>query len=189
MGTISEWIAEDVRKFKLVYSLSSCGNHGDVEDNRQLHSPLKGAPSWLFEPTTFDGEKIKYFRYEDKGFFACSSYEPDGKVNEILRFLLKTWYPHPDDGHDLPIFELVGRRELEIDGFSLHRTYATFVSVDPNDYNDYYCCDYHKVFHRLAESKEQGHPVWFYDLLYDAQAFSQCLSFIDFLCGRKIVLV
>ena len=152
-----------------------------------------GAPAWLFEEDLEYDEQIYYFRHEDKdeykAFFACSSYSRSGKSNELLRRLKrdmdmnKSLYSTIDNR---PVLELESEnRMLKIDGFSLHRPYATFVSIGlPTSFNangPFSCCDNHETFSRVAKLEDgiEGLPLWLHDILYDAKQFSKCMPFTE----------
>jgi len=178
--------------------LRSNGEHSDHFDiDTQKESPLIGAPEWLFDKRLdLGGESIIYFRHEDKGFFACSSYRTSDEVNEILRRIhCDISSDRPENREmfsDRPILEIMGRKDgnrmLKIDGCSFHRPYATFVSIPPTSYNvdgPFFCCDNHMTFSHFAKSKIniEGFPIWLPDILLDGKAFSRCLSFTEMTNG------
>ena len=147
-----------------------------------------GAPAWLFEEDLEIDEQIYYFRHEDKdeyykAFFACSSYSRSGKSNELLRRLAREM---KHSFRDCPVLELESEnRMLKIDGFSLHRPYATFVTIESqpsfNADGPFSCCDNHETFSRVAKLEDgiEGLPLWLPDILYDAKQFSKCMPFTE----------
>lgn len=175
---ISEWIGAPALEFQHVYDLNSGGFHQDrVGDNTQFECPLRGAPQWLFQRDLELGECIGYFRKGELGFMATSgSFYTES--NQILRRLAVEMGCSVLDLSDRT------RESFAIDGFSLHRQFATFLCLPPNTFKldlPFTCCDNHRTFSKLAAIggpyRVDFHPVWLKDLLHDARVYSTCLPF------------
>ena len=179
---VSVWIGAPVEEFKCVYSLGSRGFHSDCEGGAQFESPFMGAPAWLFDSDLELGEAAFYFRCGKTGFLATSSYACDTSSNECLRRLAREM--------GLSTFECAdetSRKFFRLNGFSLHRTFATLVALRPSTFSllePWTCCDNHRTCSRLASLQSvPGRPIWIKDLLYDPGTFSKCLSFSDMPMG------
>ena len=180
---ISTWIGAQASEFKHVYDLGDYGCHSDVRDGpydgTQFECPLRGTPQWLFQSDLkLGGENVGYFRKGELGFMATSSYSFDTESNQILRRLAVEMGLRVLDLNDHT------RESFAIDGFSLHRQFATFLCLPPTTFkldSPFTCCDNHRTFFRLAAiggpHRVDFHPIWLKDLLYDAEVYSTCLPF------------
>ena len=175
---ISAWIGAPLTDFKHVYDLWPYGLHSDHERGTQFECPLLGAPKWLFKDEFNFTELIGFFRHGGLGFMATSSYSFGESSNSVLRRLGAEMH--------LPVLELNDntRDAFRIDGFSLHRRFATLVALPPSTFKidtPFTCCDNHRTFSALASlgggHHVEHHPIWLKDNLYDAETYSMCRPF------------
>jgi len=176
---ISAWIGAPLTDFKHVYDLWPYGLHSDHErGGTQFECPLLGAPEWLFKHEFKFTELIGFFRHGGLGFMATSSYSVGESSNSVLRRLGAEMH--------LPVLELNDntRDAFRIDGFSLHRRFATLLALPPSTFKidaPFTCCDNHRTFSALASlgggHHVEHHPTWLKDNLYDAETYSTCRPF------------